>query len=256
MLNRYRTELGVAALSSELEATVRATMRQLQGNTATVSMSPVEVRGKQLAFSVEVRNLTGHKFPTGYPSRRAWLHVTVRNEDMVLFESGAIGADGAIQGNDNDADPRRYEPHYEQVTRGDQVQIYEPVLGDPAGAPTTGLLTATQYLKDNRMLPRGFEKSTASPEIATYGSANGDRDFIGGGDRVSYLVEVEGTGPYTIDVELRYQTIGYRWAHNLSQYDAPEPARFLSYFRSMSESSSIVVATATAQGEPRLRSTF
>ena len=31
-----------------------------------------------------------------------------------------------------------------------------------AGVPTTGLLTATQYLKDNRLLPRGFDKATAA----------------------------------------------------------------------------------------------
>ncbi len=35
MLNRYRNELGVAALPSELDATARATIRQLQEETAT-----------------------------------------------------------------------------------------------------------------------------------------------------------------------------------------------------------------------------
>ena len=65
---------------------------------------------------------------------------------------------GAIRGNDNDADPKRFEPHYEEITRPDQVQIYEPILGDRTGVPTTGLLTATQYLKDNRLLPRGLRQ--------------------------------------------------------------------------------------------------
>ena len=57
------------------------------------------------------------------------------------------------------------------------------------GVPTTGLLTATQYLKDNRLLPRGFDKTTAAAEIGVYGSASDDRDFAGGGDRVRYRVD-------------------------------------------------------------------
>ena len=247
MLNRYRNELGVVALPSELEATARATTRQLQEETATLSISPVEIKGKQLAFDVEVRNLTGHKFPTGYPSRRAWVHVTVRSGDAVVFESGAVEPSGAIRGNDGDVDPRRYEPHYERITQPDQVQIYEPILGDRVGTPTTGLLTATQYLKDNRLLPRGFEKSTAPAEIAVYGTASADADFAASGDGVRYAVDVSGDGPYSVEVELRYQSIGFRWANNLEGYDAPEPRRFVSYYRSMSSTSSIVVATARTQ---------
>ena len=247
MLNRYRNELGVAALPSELDATARATIRQLQGETATLSISPLQINGRQLEFRVDVRNLTGHKFPTGYPSRRAWLHVMVRSGDALVFESGAVDGTGAIGGNDNDLDPRRYEPHYEQITQSDQVQIYEPVLGDRSGTPTTGLLTATQYLKDNRLLPRGFEKSTAPAEIAVYGLAANDADFSQSGDQVRYAVDVSGGGPYTVQVELLYQSIGYRWAHNLDSYDAPEPKRFVSYYRSMSSTSSILVATATAR---------
>jgi hypothetical protein len=245
MLNRYRNELGVAALPSELDATSRATIRQLQGETATLSISPLQINGRQLEFRVDVRNLTGHKFPTGYPSRRAWLHVTVRSGDALVFESGAVDGTGAIRGNDNDIDPRRYEPHYEQITQPDQVQIYEPVLGDRSGTPTTGLLTATQYLKDNRLLPRGFEKSTAPAEIAVYGLAANDADFSQSGDQVRYAVDVSGGGPYTVQVELLYQSIGYRWANNLGSYDAPEPKRFVSYYRSMSSTSSVLVATAT-----------
>ena len=162
MLNRYRVELGVAALPAELEATANATVRQLRDETARLAVSAPRLEGGTLGFDVEVRNLSGHKFPTGYPARRAWLHVTVRDgRGAVVFESGAIDDAGAIAGNDADADPLTFEPHYERITRPGEVQIYEPILGDPKGVPTTGLLTATQYLKDNRLLPRGFDKATA-----------------------------------------------------------------------------------------------
>jgi hypothetical protein len=248
LLNRYRTELGVAALPAELEATARATVRQLERDTASIVVSTPRLSERTLSFAVDVRNLTGHKFPTGYPSRRTWLHATVRDErGRIVFESGAINDAGAIAGNDGDLDPLAFEPHYGHITRPDQVQIYETILGDPRGLPTTGLLAATQYLKDNRLLPRGFDKATADPEIAVYGDATRDEDFTGGGDRVHYAIEVASTGPYTVDVELRYQSIAHRWAQNLRGYDAPEPKRFVSYYEATAAGSTVVVGKASAR---------
>ena len=89
-----------------------------------------------------------------------------------------------------------------------------------------GLLQATQFVKDNRLLPRGFDKSTASRENAVIGEALADADFQGEGDRVRYDVDVVGgRGPATVEVELLFQTISYRWAQNLGRYYAPEPRR-------------------------------
>jgi hypothetical protein len=247
MLNRYRAELGVDAPPTELEAMARATERQLQQDTATVTIGAISLAGSQLAFDVDVRNLTGHKFPTGYPARRTWLHVTVRDgRGGTVFESGAVTEAGLIRGNDQDADATRVEPHYDRIASADEVQIYEPILGDVNGRPTTGLLTATQYLKDNRLLPRGFDKTTADALIAVHGHARTDATFTGGGDRVRYDVAVPaGASAFEVVVELRYQPIGFRWAQNLASYDAPEPKRFVGYFNAMSGSSSTVVARAT-----------
>ena len=246
LLNRFRADLGVAASAAELEASARATVRQLQQDTATVSLSEPRVDGNRLAFDVGVTNVTGHKFPSGYPSRRTWLHVTVRDaRGGIVFESGAIRDNGSIDGNDSDRDPATYEPHYDEITSADQVQIYEPILGDSNGKPTTGLLTATQYLKDNRLLPRGFDKATAPAEIAVAGGARQDADFGSGGDRVRYRVPVTGAGPYRVEVELRYQSIGYRWASNLESVKADEPARFVQYYQATVPGSSVVVASAT-----------
>ena len=126
-------------------------------------------------FTVVVENLTGHKLPTGYPSRRAWLHVTVRDRfGRPAFESGAATPTGAIAGNDHDTDGIRYEPHYEEIRSTDQVQIYESVMVDGEGAPTTGLLRGVRYAKDNRLLPRGFNKETASADVAIHGGAVAD----------------------------------------------------------------------------------
>ena len=247
LLNRFRNELGVTAPAAELEATARATVRQLQEDTATLRVGAAQLQADRLAFDVQVTNLTGHKFPTGYPSRRTWLHVTVRDaRGAVAFESGAISDAASIRGNDNDGDAAKYELHYDEISSADQVQIYETILGDRAGAVTTGLMSATQYLKDNRLLPRGFDKATALPEIGVFGAARNDPDFAGAGDRVRYRVPVSGAGPYRVEVELRYQSIGFRWASNLEPFKATEPQQFVSYYKATSAGSSVVVAAATS----------
>lgn len=92
MLNRYRAELGVAALPGEMDAAARRTVEFLQSQTARVQVENVRLSGGRLLADVVVRNLTGHKLPTAYPSRRAWLHVTVRDlGGAVVFESGRVG---------------------------------------------------------------------------------------------------------------------------------------------------------------------
>jgi hypothetical protein len=248
MLNRYRGELEVTAPGHELDASAQATIRQLQRDTAEVSLARASRVDSTLELDVEVRNLTGHKLPTGYPSRRAWLHVTVRDAaGMPVFESGAIDPRGAIVGNDNDADPQRYEPHYEEIRSPDQVQIYESMMADAGGRLTTGLLHGLTFVKDNRLLPRGFDKASAEPDIAVRGTAASDTDFTAESDRVRYRVNV-GTvrGPLRVEVALRYQPISFRWANNLRPYDAAEPRRFVSYYESMAEATSVELARAAA----------
>jgi hypothetical protein len=247
MLNRYRDELGVDALSQELNIAADRTIHFLQSEAATLGVERAGVSAGELNFEVSVRNLAGHKLPTGYPSRRVWLHVTVFDSGRrMIFESGGFTPNGMIQGNDSDSDPARFEPHYSEIRRPDEVQIYESVMGDAGGGPTTGLLTAVGFLKDNRLLPKGFEKATAGPDIAVAGPAAQDDDFVGGSDRLRYAIDVaERDGPFEIRIELRYQPIAFRWAQNLKKYEAAESRRFVGYYESMASASSEVLARAT-----------
>jgi hypothetical protein len=248
MLNRYRDDLNVMAQPQELTGAADRTVAFLQTQSARVSISNVDLRSGRLEADVSIENLSGHKMPTAYPSRRAWLHFAVRDKDnRVVFESGALRSDGSIEGNDNDADPARYEPHYSEIRSSDQVQLYETIMRDPSGAVTTGLITAVGYLKDNRLLPKGFDKNTAEPDIAVQGDAVRDAAFTEAGHTLRYSVPLGGAqGPFHMDAELWYQPIGYRWANNLKKYGFVEPRRFNNYYDSMASGTGVILASATA----------
>ncbi len=187
--------------------------------------------------------MTGHKFPTAYPSRRAWLHVTIKDRNnRTIFESGALRPDGSIQGNDNDADPLRFEPHYLEISSSDQVQIYEDIMVGTNTLPTTGLLTAVRFIKDNRLLPKGFRKAGVDAAIAPQGEAVEDADFGAGEDRIRYSIPLNGAeGPYQVSAELWFQPISFRWADNLRRYNASEPKRFVRYYEAMSTGAAVMV---------------
>jgi cytochrome c551/c552 len=246
MLQDHRKELATAALPEEMDAEIKRTTEFLKTQAAKVTIGSVERSGDRVAVEVHVENLGGHKLPTAYPSRRAWLHVVVRDASgRVVFESGALRPDGSIVGNDNDEDPLKYEPHYREITSADQVEIYEPILKDANGKVTTGLLHAVGYLKDNRLLPRGFDKATAIPDISVKGGAADDPGFTDKGSTVRYLVSTGGAaGPLKVEAELWYQPIGFRWAHNLAPYQASEPQRMVKYYDAAAGKSAVVLAKA------------
>jgi hypothetical protein len=246
LLNKHRDDLSVTAMPVELTAQAERTVDFLQSQAARVTIRNLDTSNGRLNAEVFVENLTGHKLPTAFPSRRAWLHFQVLDSNgRTVFESGKLNPDGSIEGNDNDADPMRFEPHYREITSSNEVQIYEPILGDQSGRVTTGLADGVGYLKDNRLLPSGFEKRTADKDIAVVGGAADDPNFTAGGDLLFYSVWLNGMqGPFQVKVELWYQPIGFRWAHNLIPYDAMETRRFVGYYESVSSATAEVLARA------------
>jgi hypothetical protein len=248
MLNKYRKDLGVIATPQEFDGAAAKTIEHLTSKTAQISIDRVDLSGGSLQAEVSVRNLSGHKFPTAYPSRRAWVHLTVKDRDnRVVFESGALNANGSIQGNDNDADPALFERHHTEINDSGQVQIYEDIMVGANNQPTTGLLTAVRFIKDNRLLPKGFNKRAVEQEIAPQGEAIDDADFTGGGDKIRYSVSLGNSqGPFQLEAELWFQPISFRWANNLKTYNAPEPQRFTRYYDAMSSGSAVMLVRAVA----------
>lgn len=231
----YGDELGVTASNDQFETTIKNTQELLSTQTANLLIENAAFADGKLSFEVQVQSQVGHKFPAGFPSRRAWLHVVVRNSaGEVVFESGAPESNGSIVGNDHDQDTLKVEPHYSLIENAEQVQIYESIMVDTEGQPTTTLLRGSGYIKDNRLLPLGFDKSSAPDDVAVHGDALEDADFSAGGDRVQYQLDLStASGPFTVQVELLYQTISFRWAENIKGYDSFETERFVEYYAAM-----------------------
>ena len=121
LLKDNAAALEVTATSVQMEATAARTIDQL-ARGASLGLISAE-RGKaDLTVKLQVSPATGHKFPTSFPSRRAWLHVTVTDSaGQIVFESGQPQANGSIAGNAADTDPSTYEPHHDLITQPDQV---------------------------------------------------------------------------------------------------------------------------------------
>ncbi len=239
------------APAEAFDAVIAAARAQLEQRTASVTVLPEPADEAALRFSVRVDNRAGHKLPTGFPARRAWLRVTVRDAaGQAVFTSGAVDAAGRIVG--PDGQPLAFEraggpmePHHAVVTQPTQVQLYEAVMADADGTPTGRLMHAASYAKDTRLLPIGWrDDHPDAPDTRPVGPT-GDADFAGGSDVVAFaLPRPAADGPFQVEVSLLYQTLGARFAAELFAVDAPEIRAFASYFEA-ADRTPVTLATAT-----------
>lgn len=222
------TQLGEERLASAVELTVSAP-------------SVVEGDGQRsLHFSVELRSFAGHKVPTGFPARRAWLLIELTDAaGDPLLVSGAYDPEGRILSHrggvlDSEKTFGPVEPHHQLITDLDQVQIYEAVMRDAEGRPTPYLTVARGWLKDNRLLPLGYNSRGPDSHYTNPVGVEGDEDFVGGGDVTRYELPLpeglELTGA-TLQVRLVYQTLGARFMRGLFQSDTAEVAAFKTMYQ-------------------------
>jgi hypothetical protein len=226
--------LGLAASTEKFEDTKERTMRQIQHATAKLSLAGSKLKDSELTAVLQVDSSVGHKFPSGIPTRRTWIHLTVADiTGQVIFESGKPLADGRIEGNAADYDIMNYEPHYDEVTRPDQVQIYEGVMLNTDNEVTYTLLRAAKFVKDNRLLPKGFDKSAVPADIGVFGRALADQNFMGGSDQVVYRVDTSGhKGPFTVTARLLFTAVSYAFVKDLEKdQELFEVSRFMQFYR-------------------------
>jgi len=71
ILKHFGEELQVTASAELFDATIARTLDQLQNRTANLTVQ-ARPSGSNLTVEVAIQSLVGHKFPSGFPSRRAW----------------------------------------------------------------------------------------------------------------------------------------------------------------------------------------
>lgn len=229
-------KLGISTPREQLERNARATRAQLSHATATIAIENVRreagAGGETVVFEVVVTNMTGHKFPSGYPSRRAWIDAEVRDGRTTVFESGEADERGRIKGFSS-VEAELGEPHRDVITDASQVAIYEMVAADMAGKPTTYLAEMSRRVKDTRLLPRGYSMTGPHAADTAPVGVDGDNNFVGGSDRVTYRVTLPAgsTGKrLTLVARLLYQTIPPAWVEPLRSVKAAEASSFVEMY--------------------------
>lgn len=217
IMKANREALGIPATEAQFDSTIARTRDMLTRRSLDIDLDLVDRTTDTAYFAVRLTNRAGHRFPSGYPSRRAFLRFVVRDASGdTLFVSGAFDGTHEVEGHD-----AGYEPHYDVIRSGDEVQIYEMVMGDVHGNPTTVLERAKEPLKDNRLVPQGFVMSHPSYDTTriaghVLNDPDFNRDLLGvegsGTDVVHYHVSMNGSSDALFaTAEVFYQSMPPAW---------------------------------------------
>ena len=231
-------ELQPNASAAALNATIAAAREELQERTATMELVEASRVGDRVRLTLRLENLAGHKLPTGFPSRRAWVRLEVIDDTgEVPFASGVtddkgrlLNLDGEVLASEAAGGP--IQAHRNLISSDEEVLIFEDIMGDVNGNATFTLLRAAVHLKDNRLLPKGWNPNHPDAEhTGVYGAASQDGNFVDGADTVTYEVRapVE-NGPYRVRAAFLYQTLNPRFAAELFSFDTAEVETLERYY--------------------------
>lgn len=248
MLKDNIATLGLTAEERHFDSTIVRTDRMLKQHSLLVETSVVDRTPDTAFIDVKLMDLAGHKFPSGYPSRRAWVQLVVTNAtDDTLYNNGAWDDTYEVIGHDAE-----WEPHHDVITSADQVQIYEMVMGDVNGDKTTVLERAKAPLKDNRIPPTGFTSTHYTYDTAVVANVppsdidfNRDADGVegSGSDIVHYHVPMDGhTGLIHVKAMVWYQSSPARWMQEMFTEHTEEIDLFRDLFQAADNTPVLVQA--------------
>ncbi len=251
LMRDHADTLGLAASPAHLEAGRAAAERMLRRHTLAVTIRDAARDGDTLDLRVALDNRAGHKFPSGYPSRRAFVELLLLDQGGdTLFHGGAPRGQADPLGVDSP-----WEAHHAVVRAVDQVPVYEMVPVDDGGHATTVLERMARAVKDNRLPPRGFSAThPAWDTTAVVGRALDDPDFNGvdgspesGGDVLRYRIGLDGyREAATVQARVWYQSVPRRWVRELFAVDDPAVDLFEGLYRSADGAPALVAGDTMA----------
>ncbi len=248
LMRDNKEALDINAEDFMFDETIEKTYAMLQQQSLDISLEFDHQLNDTAYFSVQLFNKAGHKFPSGYPSRRAFIEFVITTEaGDTLFKSGVVDENFEVEGQNPN-----FEPHYQIINQTQQVQIYELVDGDVNGNFTTVLERAYAPLKDNRLAPVGF---TTTHEVydttRIVGNALNDPDFNkdengiegNGSDIVFYRVPLGNyEGLINISAKVFYQSLPPKWMEEIFSVSTPEIETFKAMFDEADQSPVLVTS--------------
>jgi hypothetical protein len=228
LMKENRDKLGINATEANFDSTIAATFRMLKQKSVDVTLTIGDLQGDTAYFDLKIVNKAGHKFPSGYPARRAWVEFEVKNEvGVTVFHSGKQNADHSLVGEN-----ASFEPHFNVINQENQVQIYELVTGDVNDNYTSVLERGKSALKDNRLVPQGFSiNDEVYDTTKIVGHALSDIDFnhneLGeegnGADILHFhLPNNNYKGRLSVQARVWYQSISPKFVNPMFDYSSPE----------------------------------
>jgi hypothetical protein len=236
LMKDNRDTLDLAGDPEDFDETIAKTFTMLKTKSIDLEVGFHNFENDTAFFSVHLLNKAGHKFPSGYPSRRAYIEFVMTSlEGDTLFHSGKLDEHYELLGHD-----ANYEPHYDVITEEGQVQIYQLVPVDVNGDFTTILERGDTPAKDNRLPPIGFTTDDVVYDTTLIaGTALADLNFnkntLGeegtGRDVVYYNIPMNGySGEVEITARVHYQALPPRWVSELFEVNTPEIELFKEMF--------------------------
>ncbi len=248
LMRDNREALGIFASESQFNESIAETNHQLQDKSLDLEILSVERNADSIFVDVKLKNKTGHKLPSGYPARRMSVHFVLTDEDgNEFFRSGNFDGNYAIT---EESSP--LEPHFNTITSEEQVQIYEMVMGDVSNERTTVLTRGYTHLKDNRIVPLGFNTASEVYDTTAIVLNAADNDFNfdplegSGSDIIHYRIPTNGYyGQAEVQIGVYYQSLPPIWLGEILEVNTPEITTFAEMFANADKSPVLMESIAS-----------